>query len=74
MSILRELRRWIDSNEFREEQADHKAWRELRLQGEPEGGPDPEAQLGVCRICRAEVRGQAWCPSCLAFTVERPRR
>ena len=80
MSLLFELKRWIDRNAFEREQAEAKQWQSLILKGDPGDGGDatqrpapPPATPGECRVCATQVEGQRWCPRCLAYTVK-PRK
>ncbi len=77
MSILYSLRKWIDSNAWRDEQEDQRRQRE---DWPPDVDPDqvddvpapptPQKMRYRCRICDfASERGD-YCPTCLASTME----
>jgi rubrerythrin len=77
MSIIWTLRKYIDGDKRREEEAAQERDRKhARRQGlgdgddDPPGGePQPAAKLYACRVCGHRSADDAYCPQCLADTM-----
>ena len=67
MSILYSLRKYIDANQHRLEEAKARIARE-RPKREDSGGKPPLRYR--CRICETEADDATYCPVCLADTME----
>ena len=78
MSIVYTLKKIVDPAAAREEEAQLKKAREAVRQQEsgdpPEPGAEPEAEptRWRCRCCGVEDEQGAYCPECLADTMELP--
>jgi rubrerythrin len=64
MSILYTLKKLVDPNQARLEEAERKKRREMKKREAPGDPP-----VYVCRVCGARSTEGAYCPQCLADTM-----
>ncbi len=65
MSIIHSLKKLLDPNQARLEEAERKAKREI-----PKREASGDGGRFRCRVCGHEAEERAYCPTCLADTME----